>query len=75
VVDALRALGKFLRVAAKTQKPAIPEKLQALLIPVRTAIGQVAAVADENSPEIGDPLFNHLTAVAESVPILGWVAA
>jgi hypothetical protein len=74
VFDALRALGEFLRVAATTQKPASPSKLQTLLIPVGTAIGQVAAVADEKSPR--DPLFNHLTAVAESIiSMLGWVAA
>lgn len=45
--------------------------LTTLLQPVSKAIQQVQAFREQNRTS---PLFNHLSAVSESVPALGWVA-
>lgn len=45
--------------------------LTTLLQPVSKAIQQVQAYREQNRTS---PLFNHLSAVSESVPALGWVA-
>lgn len=52
--------------------PSAPQPvLTALLQPVSKAIQQVQAFREQNRTS---PLFNHLSAVSESVPALGWVA-
>lgn len=45
--------------------------LKTLLQPVSTAIQKVQTFREANR---SSPLFNHLSAVSESVPALGWVA-
>uniref|UniRef100_A0A3B3BIJ8 CAP, adenylate cyclase-associated protein 1 (yeast) n=1 Tax=Oryzias melastigma TaxID=30732 RepID=A0A3B3BIJ8_ORYME len=45
--------------------------LTSLMQPVSKAIQQVQAFREQNRTS---PLFNHLSAVSESVPALGWVA-
>uniref|UniRef100_A0A8C7G783 CAP, adenylate cyclase-associated protein 1 (yeast) n=1 Tax=Oncorhynchus kisutch TaxID=8019 RepID=A0A8C7G783_ONCKI len=45
--------------------------LTALLAPVSKVIQQVQTFREQNR---SSPLFNHLSAVSESVPALGWVA-
>uniref|UniRef100_A0A8C5DPL0 C-CAP/cofactor C-like domain-containing protein n=1 Tax=Gouania willdenowi TaxID=441366 RepID=A0A8C5DPL0_GOUWI len=45
--------------------------LTSLLQPVSKAIQQIQAYRESNR---SSPLFNHLSAVSESVPALGWVA-
>uniref|UniRef100_A0A3P9J2D3 Adenylyl cyclase-associated protein n=1 Tax=Oryzias latipes TaxID=8090 RepID=A0A3P9J2D3_ORYLA len=45
--------------------------LATLMQPVSKAIQQVQAFREQNRTS---PLFNHLSAVSESVPALGWVA-
>lgn len=45
--------------------------LTTLLQPVSKAIQQVQAFREQNR---SSPLFNHLSAVSESAPALGWVA-
>ncbi|MEQ2164224.1 hypothetical protein GOODEAATRI_004407 [Goodea atripinnis] len=42
-----------------------------LVLPVSKAIQQVQAFREQNRTS---PLFNHLSAISESVPALGWVA-
>lgn len=42
-----------------------------LLQPVSKVIQQVQAFREQNRTS---PLFNHLSAVSESVPALGWIA-
>uniref|UniRef100_A0A3B5MN03 Adenylyl cyclase-associated protein n=1 Tax=Xiphophorus couchianus TaxID=32473 RepID=A0A3B5MN03_9TELE len=61
---------QLLAAASSSQKPSDPV-LTALLQPVSKAIQQVQAFREQNRTS---PLFNHLSAVSESVPALGWVA-
>uniref|UniRef100_A0A3P9NZU9 Adenylyl cyclase-associated protein n=1 Tax=Poecilia reticulata TaxID=8081 RepID=A0A3P9NZU9_POERE len=61
---------QLLATASSSQKPSDPV-LTALLQPVSKAIQQVQAFREQNRTS---PLFNHLSAVSESVPALGWVA-
>jgi hypothetical protein len=56
---------------AKTQKKPNDEGLQKLLGPVSELMGKVGEFKDKNNRS---PYINHLTAVAEAVQILGWVA-
>ncbi|XP_051246210.1 adenylyl cyclase-associated protein 1 [Dicentrarchus labrax] len=61
---------KLLIQASSSQKPS-DAVLTTLLQPVSKAIQQVQAFREQNRTS---PLFNHLSAVSESVPALGWVA-
>ncbi|PWA30144.1 hypothetical protein CCH79_00020144 [Gambusia affinis] len=61
---------QLLATASSSQKPS-DSVLTALLQPVSKAIQQVQAFREQNRTS---PLFNHLSAVSESVPALGWVA-
>lgn len=61
---------KLLITASSSQKPS-DAILTTLLQPVSKAIQQVQAFREQNRTS---PLFNHLSAVSESVPALGWVA-
>ncbi|XP_062291636.1 adenylyl cyclase-associated protein 1 [Scomber scombrus] len=56
--------------ASSSQKPS-DAVLTTLMQPVSKAIQQVQAYREQNRTS---PLFNHLSAVSESVPALGWVA-
>ncbi|XP_044028890.1 adenylyl cyclase-associated protein 1 [Siniperca chuatsi] len=56
--------------ASSSQKPS-DAVLTTLLQPVSKAIQQVQTFREQNRTS---PLFNHLSAVSESVPALGWVA-
>ncbi|XP_015245269.1 PREDICTED: adenylyl cyclase-associated protein 1 isoform X3 [Cyprinodon variegatus] len=60
----------LISTAASSQKPS-DAVLTSLLQPVSKAIQQVQAYREQNRTS---PLFNHLSAVSESVPALGWVA-
>ncbi|NP_956203.1 adenylyl cyclase-associated protein 1 [Danio rerio] len=61
---------QLLATASCSQKPSDPV-LNALLAPVSKAIQDVQAFREKNR---SSPFFNHLSAVSESVPALGWVA-
>ncbi|KAI1901768.1 hypothetical protein AGOR_G00037800 [Albula goreensis] len=61
---------QFLVAASSCQKPS-DAVLSSLLAPVSTIIGQVQSFREQNR---SSPLFNHLSAISESVPALGWVA-
>ncbi|XP_037329911.1 adenylyl cyclase-associated protein 1 [Pungitius pungitius] len=61
---------QLLVIASSSQKPS-DAVLTTLLQPVSKAIQQVQAFREQNRTS---PLFNHLSAVSESVPALGWVA-
>uniref|UniRef100_A0A3Q2PUI8 Adenylyl cyclase-associated protein n=1 Tax=Fundulus heteroclitus TaxID=8078 RepID=A0A3Q2PUI8_FUNHE len=61
---------RLLATASSSQKPS-DAVLTGLLDPVSKAIQQVQAYREQNRTS---PLFNHLSAVSESVPALGWVA-
>ena len=40
-----------------------------LLEPIQKSLGSIMEIKDANRP---DPLFNHLSTVAEGIPALGW---
>uniref|UniRef100_A0A8C1EJQ5 Adenylyl cyclase-associated protein n=2 Tax=Cyprinus carpio TaxID=7962 RepID=A0A8C1EJQ5_CYPCA len=61
---------QFLVTASNSQKPS-DSVLTSLLAPVSKVIQEVQAFREKNR---SSPLFNHLSAVSESVPALGWVA-
>uniref|UniRef100_A0A3P8Z9J9 Adenylyl cyclase-associated protein n=1 Tax=Esox lucius TaxID=8010 RepID=A0A3P8Z9J9_ESOLU len=61
---------QLLVTASCSQKPS-DAALTALLAPVSKVIQQVQTFREQNR---SSPLFNHLSAVSESVPALGWVA-
>ncbi|KAM9737830.1 adenylyl cyclase-associated protein 1 [Menidia menidia] len=61
---------QLLVTASSSQKPS-DAVLTSLLQPVSKAIQQVQAFREQNRTS---PQFNHLSAVSESVPALGWVA-
>ncbi|XP_041810608.1 adenylyl cyclase-associated protein 1 [Chelmon rostratus] len=61
---------KLLQTASSSQKPS-DAVLTTLLQPVSKAIQVVQVFREQNRTS---PLFNHLSAVSESVPALGWVA-
>ncbi|XP_062869447.1 adenylyl cyclase-associated protein 1 isoform X2 [Trichomycterus rosablanca] len=61
---------QLLVTASCSQKPS-DATLTSLLAPVSKVIQQVQSFREQNR---SSPLFNHLSAVSESVPALGWVA-
>lgn len=70
VNDALQTLQTFLKMAATHQKPAQME-LHDLMKPISDHIQEIQSFRERNR---GSSLFNHLSAVSESIPALGWVA-
>ncbi|KAJ8334767.1 hypothetical protein SKAU_G00404060 [Synaphobranchus kaupii] len=61
---------QFLVTASSSQKPS-DAALSSVLAPVSAIIEQVLAFREQNRKS---PFFNHLSAISESVPALGWVA-
>ncbi|XP_041738927.1 adenylyl cyclase-associated protein 1-like [Coregonus clupeaformis] len=61
---------QLLVTSSCSQKPT-DASLTTLLAPVSKVIQQVQTFREQNR---SSPLFNHLSAVSESVPALGWVA-
>lgn len=70
LVAAFKAEGELLIKASKMSKPA-DSNLSQLLAPCSAAIQKVIEFKDSNRKST---YFNHLSAVAESVAALGWVA-
>ncbi|XP_041868548.1 adenylyl cyclase-associated protein 2 [Melanotaenia boesemani] len=70
VNNALQTQRTFLKMAAMHQEPAQTE-LQDLLKPISDHIQEIQNFRERNR---GSSLFNHLSAVSESIPALGWVA-
>eukprot|EP00181_Compsopogon_caeruleus_P001485 CAMPEP_0184683780 /NCGR_PEP_ID=MMETSP0312-20130426/12554_1 /TAXON_ID=31354 /ORGANISM="Compsopogon coeruleus, Strain SAG 36.94" /LENGTH=768 /DNA_ID=CAMNT_0027136385 /DNA_START=131 /DNA_END=2437 /DNA_ORIENTATION=- len=68
--SAWRKEGEFLKKSAAMMKPS-DEEFQAMLQPIAEEMTKVSDGASSISSR--DPHFNHLTAIAESVPVLGWV--
>lgn len=62
---------KFLKCENSSRLFPVQAVLTTLLQPVSKAIQQVQAFREQNRTS---PHFNHLSAVSESVPALGWVA-
>ncbi|KAK2830375.1 hypothetical protein Q5P01_018306 [Channa striata] len=70
VNNALQTQRTFLKIAATHQEPAQTE-LRDLLKPISDHIQEIQNYREQNR---GSSLFNHLSAVSESIPALGWVA-
>jgi len=66
-IDAQRSL---LQTTTLSKKPTDQQQFQQLLQPTVQVLSQITELKDKNRPS---PLFNHLSAVAEGVPALGWV--
>ncbi|CAL9691483.1 unnamed protein product [Knipowitschia caucasica] len=70
VHEALQTQRTFLKMAATHQVPAKAE-LRDLLKPISEHIQEIQNFRERHR---GSSLFNHLSAVSESIPALGWVA-
>ncbi|CAB1449675.1 unnamed protein product, partial [Pleuronectes platessa] len=70
VHDALQTQKTFLKMAATHQQPAKTE-LHDLMKPISDHIQEIQNFRERNR---GSSFFNHLSAVSESIPALGWVA-
>ncbi|XP_034401251.1 adenylyl cyclase-associated protein 2 [Cyclopterus lumpus] len=70
VNKAVQTQRTFLKMAATHHKPAQME-LHDLLKPISDHIQEIQSFRERNR---GSILFNHLSAVSESIPALGWVA-
>jgi len=69
VERAFKAQRAFIEVAAKSKKPA-QSALPALLKDTSEAIGEITSFRESNRRS---PQFNHLSAISEGIPALGWV--
>ncbi|KAJ8273917.1 hypothetical protein GJAV_G00106910 [Gymnothorax javanicus] len=69
VKTALMVERNFIKMASSHQQPAQADMV-ALLQPISEQIQQVQKFREQNR---GSRLFNHLSAVSESIPALGWV--
>ncbi|CAN9504025.1 unnamed protein product [Ophioblennius macclurei] len=70
VNKALQTQRTFLKMAATHQQPAKAE-MHEVLKPISDHIQDIQNFRERNR---GSQLFNHLSAVSESIPALGWVA-
>merc|ERR1712109_8720 len=70
VEAAFKAQREFLVIASKSKKPA-DKDLQSLLLPLSNKISEIQDFREKNRRSI---YFNHLSAISESIPALGWVA-
>merc|ERR1712106_607988 len=60
----------FLQTVAASKQPK-PDDLQKLLKPTSELIGEIQQYRESNRRS---EMFNHLSAISESIPALGWVA-
>jgi len=70
VEKAFKAQREFLVIASKSKKPA-DKDLPPLLLPLSNKISEIQDFREKNRRSI---YFNHLSAISESIPALGWVA-
>ncbi|XP_025992010.1 adenylyl cyclase-associated protein 1 isoform X3 [Solenopsis invicta] len=62
---------QFVQMAASRAAPANQSEQVSLLTPMSAQIQQIQEFREKNR---GSPFFNHLSAISESIPALGWVA-
>jgi len=70
VDQAFKAQREFLAISSKSKQPAGPA-LQQLLKPTSDKISEIQAFREKSRRS---DFFNHLSAISESIPALGWVA-
>ncbi|KAG5264635.1 hypothetical protein AALO_G00256350 [Alosa alosa] len=71
VNSALQVERAFLKMASTHQEPAQQTELADLLRPLSEKIQEVQSFREKHR---GSNFFNHLSAISESIPALGWVA-
>ena len=69
VVATFEAQREFLKTVAASKKPN-PEDIEKLLKPTADLIGEIQQYRESNRRSA---MFNHLSALSESIPALGWV--
>ncbi|KAI5750547.1 hypothetical protein M8J76_016563 [Diaphorina citri] len=69
VSEAFQAQQQFLTVASQSKDPGQSDKMR-LLQPTSDKIAAIQALREKNR---ASPFFNHLSAISESIPALGWV--
>ncbi|KAH0949496.1 hypothetical protein HN011_006229 [Eciton burchellii] len=62
---------QFVQIAASRPAPVNQSEQVSLLAPMSMQIQQIQDFREKNR---GSPFFNHLSAISESIPALGWVA-
>ncbi|XP_069671968.1 adenylyl cyclase-associated protein 1 isoform X3 [Periplaneta americana] len=70
VEKAFQAQAQFLTVASQSKAPSNQTDIVQLLQPTSA---QIVAIQEFREKNRGSPLFNHLSAVSESIAALGWV--
>ncbi|VVC93637.1 adenylyl cyclase-associated protein 2 [Leptidea sinapis] len=70
VNEAFQAQYKYIQLAASRSKPSQSEEMQ-LLAPTSDKISAIQQFREKNR---ASTFFNHLSAISESIPALGWVA-
>ena len=70
VEAAFKIQREFLVIASKSKKPS-DKDVQALLHPLSTKISEIQEYREKSRRSV---YFNHLSAISESIPALGWVA-
>ena len=70
VAEAIEAEKTIIHIASLAKKPDMTSSVFMKLIePIQKALSGVVELKEKNR---GDPLFNHLSVVAEGIPALGW---
>lgn len=69
VKRAFEVLRGVIAVASQSKKPS-PADMPNVIKPLQEAIMRITEIRDKNRPS---PLFNHLSAIADGAPALGWV--
>ncbi|XP_050502592.1 adenylyl cyclase-associated protein 1 [Diabrotica virgifera virgifera] len=69
VKNAFNAQYKFIELASQSSKPA-PNDLNNFLVPTSDSIRQIQEFREKHRTS---QYFNHLSAISESIPALGWV--
>lgn len=71
VQQAFKAQLQFLELASQSSKPSNQNDLMIFLKPTSD---NISAIQDFREKHRTSPFFNHLSAISESIPALGWVA-
>jgi len=69
-IQALKAQRQLIITASKSKKPSDEKKLNELISPIKVAMEKVCDVREQNRQS---KLYNHLSALSESILALGWI--
>lgn len=68
-MEALKAQRQLILVASKSKKPT-EDVIKKLILPISNAMKSICDIREKNRIS---PLFNHLSAMSESILALGWI--